>query len=78
MARRIFEFLCANSHRTEAFVDDAVQELHCSKCGAEAAKIISAIRLNLEGCSGSFPTASDSWVRKRAEKLAQEQKQANS
>ena len=77
MARRIFEFLCANSHRTEAFVDDDTQHLFCSKCGAEAARIISAIRLNLEGCTGSFPTASDSWVRKRAEKLAQEQK-ANS
>ena len=75
MARRIFEFLCANSHRTESFVDDDTQHLLCSKCGAEAARIISAIRLNLDGCSGSFPTASDSWVRKRAEKLAQEQKQ---
>lgn len=75
MARRIFEFLCANSHRTEALIDDSVTHLQCSKCGAEAAKIISAIRLNLEGCSGSFPTAADSWVRKRAEKLAIEQKQ---
>lgn len=78
MARRIFEFLCANSHRTEAFVDDDTQHLFCSKCGAEAARIISAIRLNLEGCTGSFPTASDSWVRKRSEKLAQEQKKGNS
>lgn len=75
MARRIFEFLCANSHRIEAFVDDTTTHLPCSKCGQDAAKVISAIRLNLEGCSGSFPTASDSWVRKRAEKLAQEQKQ---
>ena len=75
MARRIFEFLCANSHRTEALVNEEVQHLHCSKCGSEAARIISATRVNLEGCSGSFPTASDSWVRKRAEKLAQEQKQ---
>ncbi len=77
MARRIFEFECANSHRIEAFVDDTTTHLPCSKCGSDAVKVISAIRLNLEGCSGSFPTASDSWVRKRAEKLAQEQK-ANS
>jgi hypothetical protein len=75
MARRIFEFLCANSHRIEAFVDDDTQHLPCSKCGGEATRVISAIRLNLEGCSGSFPTASDSWVRKRNEKIAQEQKQ---
>ena len=75
MARRMFEFLCANSHRTESLVDESVTHLHCSKCGAEAAKIISATRVNLEGCTGSFPTAADSWVRKRAEKLAVEQKQ---
>jgi ssDNA-binding Zn-finger/Zn-ribbon topoisomerase 1 len=74
MARRIFEFECANSHRIEAFVDDTMTHLPCSKCGQDAVKVLSAIRLNLEGCSGSFPTASDSWVRKRAEKLAQEQK----
>jgi len=77
MTRRIFEFECANSHRIEAFVDDTTTHLPCSKCGQDATRVISAIRLNLEGCTGSFPTASDSWVRKRSEKLAQEQK-ANS
>lgn len=77
MARRIFEFECANSHRIEAFVDDTTTHLPCSKCGQDAIRVISAIRLNLEGCTGSFPTASDSWVRKRSEKIAQEQK-ANS
>lgn len=75
MALRLFEFLCTNSHRTEALVDPDVQHLLCSKCGQEAAKVISAVRVNLDGCSGSFPTASDLWVRKRAEKLKVEQKQ---
>ena len=75
MALRIFEFLCANSHRIEALVDPETTHLLCSKCGREAAKVISAVRVDLDGCSGSFPTASDSWVRKRAEKLKVEQKQ---
>lgn len=75
MALRMFEFLCANSHRVEALVDPETTHLLCSKCGREAAKIISAPTTKLEGWSGSFPTASDAWERKRAEKLAVERKQ---
>ncbi len=75
MALRIFEFLCANSHRTEALVDPDTQHLFCSKCGREAARVISAPTMKLEGCSGSFPTAYDAWERKRNEKIAIERKQ---
>jgi len=75
MALRIFEFLCANSHRTEALVDPDTQHLFCSKCGREAARVISAPTMKLEGCSGSFPTAYDAWERKRNEKIAIEKKQ---
>lgn len=75
MAFRIFEFLCANSHRTEALVDPDTQHLFCSKCGREAARVISAPTMKLEGCSGSFPTAYDAWERKRNEKIAIEKKQ---
>lgn len=75
MALRIFEFLCTNSHRTEALVDPDIQHLFCSKCGSEAARVISAPTMKLEGCSGSFPTAYDAWERKRNEKIAIEKKQ---
>ena len=75
MARRIFEFLCANSHRTEAFVDTECHATPCKECGAEATRVISAPTMKLEGFTGSFPTAYDAWSRKRAEKLVIEQKQ---
>lgn len=75
MPRRIFEFVCSNSHRTEAFVDTETQEHSCKECGALAKRVMSAPNMKLEGWSGSFPTASDSWVRKRSEKMAQERKQ---
>ena len=77
MALRMFEFLCTNAHRTEALVDPDTQHLLCSKCGSEAAKIISAPTMKLEGFTGSFPTAYDAWERKRSEKMAIERK-ANS
>ena len=76
MALRMFEFLCMNSHRIEALVDPDTPHLICSKCGQEAAKVISAPTVSLEGGSGSYPTAYDAWNRKRSEKLAQERKQS--
>ena len=75
MALRMFEFECANSHRIEALVQPDVQQLPCSKCGQQAVRVISAPTMKLDGCSGSFPTAYDSWERKRSQKLAQERKQ---
>jgi predicted nucleic acid-binding Zn ribbon protein len=75
MALRIFEFLCANSHRTEALVDTECHATPCKECGAEATRVMSAPTMKLEGFTGSFPTAYDSWERKRNEKIAIEKKQ---
>ena len=76
MARRFFDFLCENSHKTEAFVDaDSTYTLSCSVCGCEAKRLVSAPMMKLEGITGSFPSAYDAWERKRAEKLVQERKQ---
>ena len=75
MPRRIFEFVCINGHRTDAFVDTEVHVTPCRECGAESKRVMSAPTMKLEGWTGSFPTAYDSWERKRSEKLAQERKQ---
>jgi hypothetical protein len=77
MPRRIFEFVCGNNHRTEAFVDTEVHATPCKECGSEATRVISAPTMKLEGCTGDFPTAADAWVRKRSEKIAQEKKQGS-
>jgi hypothetical protein len=74
MPRRMFEFVCGNNHRTEAFVDTEVHATPCKECGSEATRVISAPTTKLEGCTGDFPSAADSWVRKRSEKIAQERK----
>jgi hypothetical protein len=75
MARRFFDFLCENSHKTEAFVDSEEYTVLCKECGSEAKRIVSAPMMKLEGITGSFPSAYDAWERKRAEKLVQERKQ---
>ena len=78
MSLRMFEFVCADSHRTEALVSSDTQEHICKVCGKAAQRVISAPTMKLEGCTGSFPTAYDAWSRKRAEKLAQERKSSDS
>jgi hypothetical protein len=75
MALRFFDFLCENSHKTEALVKDDVYTTSCKVCSAEAQRTVSAPMMKLEGITGSFPSAYDAWERKRAEKLVQERKQ---
>jgi len=75
MARRIFEFFCENSHKTEALIDVEEFTMFCKECGSEAHRIVSAPMMKLEGITGSFPSAYDAWERKHAEKLVQERKQ---
>jgi hypothetical protein len=75
MALRFFDFLCENSHKTEALVKDDVYISSCKVCGSEAKRLVSAPMMRLEGITGSFPSAYDAWERKRAEKLVQERKQ---
>ena len=76
--KRMFEFICGNSHISDQLVDDAVRTAPCRECNTSAMRQISTPRINLEGITGAFPGAADKWVKKRAEKLKQEQKLAAS
>lgn len=72
--RRMYEFRCEDSHISEALVSSDVREVSCRACGKKATRIVSAVQSKLDPFTGSFPTAYDAWDRKRAEKLAIEQK----
>lgn len=76
--KRIYDFQCDNGHIHEAFVDSEVRSNLCPECGQNATRLISKPRVMLEGTTGSFPGAAMQWERKRAEKLAQERKRAES
>lgn len=75
MSKRLFDFLCENSHLTEAFRDDSERTIKCPHCDKEAVRVVSAPNIKLEGITGAFPGAYDKWERVRAEKLKIEQKQ---
>ena len=74
--KRIFDFLCANGHVTEALLDDALYETQCKQCSEVSIRQISAPQFKLDGCSGDYPSAADRWVKVRAEKLKQEKSKA--
>lgn len=74
MTRRIFEFQCNNDHVFEQYIDDSLKTTTCPACDTEAKRIISKSRIDLEGCSGDFPTAADAWVRRRESHMKYERK----
>jgi hypothetical protein len=73
---RFFDFQCDEGHIHEAFVDSVVRSNPCPECGKPAARLISTPMVKLDGTSGAFPGEAMKWERKRAEKLAAEQKRS--
>lgn len=59
---KIFDFMCSNGHVFEDFVESSVTTSRCG-CGANATKIPSATKCQLDGASGDFPGAHMKWVR---------------
>ena len=74
--RRIYEFACKCGQRTEALVGYETAEVQCG-CGGVAHRVISAPKFNLEGWSGSFPSAYGRFESRHVDKLNAERK-ANS
>tara|TARA_R100001510_G_scaffold53946_1_gene56061 strand:- start:229 stop:486 length:258 start_codon:yes stop_codon:yes gene_type:complete len=74
MTKRIFEFQCNNDHVFEQYIDDSLKTTTCPACDTEAKRIISKPRIDLDGCSGDFPTAADTWVKRRESHMKYERK----
>ena len=75
MSRRLFDFICEDEHLQEYFVNYEITKVSCKICSKPALKQLSAPTIKLEPYSGIFVSAADKWVKKRAEKQKQEQKQ---
>ena len=75
MPRRLFDFVCKNSHNTESFVDLDTKEVQCSECGEKATRIISPSRVYIDPISGDSTVATAKWARMRSEKIALEKKE---
>ena len=76
MTKRIYEFVCAEGHITESYIDSELRTSTCKECGESAIRIVSRPMVKLEGVTGDFPGAAMQWERKRNEKIKAEQKSA--
>jgi len=74
MARRLYDFQCNAGHITEGFVDYETTTISCN-CGNVANRIISPVRISLDGTDPTYVGAYDRWARVREEKAKKEAKQ---
>jgi hypothetical protein len=68
--RLMVEFQCKHEHITERLVDSDTRQITCPKCGENAIRLMGMPSVRLEPYSGAFPGAYHSWERKRADKIA--------
>jgi len=69
----MFDFACANGHKTERLVSYEMTSFRC-ECGEEANRTLSAPSFKLEGWSGSYPSAHAAFEKKHIDRLKWEQK----
>jgi predicted nucleic acid-binding Zn ribbon protein len=71
----MYEFQCQAGHLSESLVDYETTIVPCKACGNDANRIISAVRISLDGTDPVYVSAHDAWARKHEEKAKQERKQ---
>jgi hypothetical protein len=71
--KRMFDFACANGHKTERLCDYELQSFKC-ECGEITKRTLSAPAFRLEGWSGSFPSAHGRFEKSHLDKLKAERK----
>ena len=74
MSHLLFDFQCANGHIQEALVPSTFRFMPCNQCDLSAKRIISPVRAQLEGITGSFPGAAAKWEKRRESHMAVERK----
>ena len=74
MSRRMYDFQCEEEHITEGYVAYETTTISCS-CGKVANRIISPVRVSLDGPDPTYVAAYDKWAKRHEDKQKQEAKQ---
>ncbi len=74
MSRRMYDFQCEEEHITEGYVAYETTTISCS-CGKVANRIISPVRVSLDGTDPIYVAAYDKWAKRHEDKQKQEAKQ---
>jgi len=73
MGRRLYDFKCDAGHITEGYVGYETTTISCD-CGSVANRIISPVRISLDGTDPNFVAAYDRWAKRHEDKQKQEAK----
>lgn len=69
----MYDFKCSQEHITEGFVDYETTTILCG-CGEESNRIISPVRISLDGTDPIYTSAYDKWARTREQQQKLEAK----
>ena len=72
--RRMYDFKCSEEHITEGYVAYETTTISCG-CGKVANRIISPVRVSLDGTDPIYVAAYDKWAKRHEDKQKQEAKQ---
>lgn len=75
MTRRMYDFRCNDGHVTEHYCSYEVQEMSCPICSKSAVRIVSPVRISLDGTDPIYVSAYDKWAKRHEDKQKQEAKQ---
>jgi hypothetical protein len=70
----MYDFKCSEEHITEGYVAYETTTISCS-CGKVANRIISPVRVSLDGTDPIYVAAYDKWAKRHEDKQKQEAKQ---
>ena len=73
--RRIYEFRCNDGHTTEKYIDYETVEIQCQMCEKPANRIISPVRVSLDGTDPVYVASYDRWAKRHEDKQKKEAKQ---
>jgi len=70
----MYDFKCSEEHITEGYVAYETTTISCG-CGKVANRIISPVRVSLDGTDPIYVAAYDKWAKRHEDKQKQEAKQ---
>jgi hypothetical protein len=70
----MYDFKCSEEHITEGYVAYETTTISCG-CGKVANRIISPVRVSLDGTDPIYVAAYDRWAKRHEDKQKQEAKQ---
>lgn len=72
----MFDFKCEEGHITERLVGYETTEVECSVCSKVAKRIVSPVRISLDGTDPVYVVAHEKWAKKHEEAAKIERKRS--